>query len=571
LLRNFAFVPRSLTIISLVLVASSGCGGTKHPGGPDGGKAGADGGHPDGVGGAGGNAGVGGSGGGGTGGGGADGGAAGDGSAGADAGDAAGADGGSGADGGDADGAGDGVDADGSSADGADADTAPPVDAGPKPYGSVPPAAPTVYTCASEIHVATTGDDNAGDGTSGMPFKTIGKGVSLATTAGSCVQVHAGTYTPAATITFPNDATAASPIVLRSADGKGMAIIDGSAVAAGATLEVSKDHVVVDGFEFKNSPATVNVVRFDGQYALKCEGSVLRNSKITGGFSELKIYQNSHGVLVENNEFAGSTPNSTASLTGASGLVFRANYVHDMDTGDVGTIELVGGSNSPIFEKNLFQDITSASGALVLGDACSATCDNDPEHYAAVSAVARSNLFIRVNRAMDIMGCKNCSVLSNTIIDAGDTYGYVFKIGSADTNGTTKATTGLRILDNILTSPSGALGYVVNVSGAAGTGLVIDYNLYYDGPGAVMFGSGYPAGADTHSVQGDPRFVSAMDFGPSAGSPAIGAGTNLVTDVPDDFLSVPRPATDPFDIGAFQHATSEADGGTDGGGDGGTD
>jgi hypothetical protein len=567
LLRKFAFFPlgRSLPIISLVLVAALGCGNSKPAGGSDGGDAGGHGG--------------GGLGGGGSGGGGVGGGGMGGGSGGVDARDdadgaTAGADGGNDGDASSADGGDDG-DASGAGADGgddgdassADADggveAAPSIDAGPKPYGSIPPATPTVYTCASEFHVATTGDDTTGDGTSGMPFKTIGKGVSKATTAGSCVQVHAGTYTPAATITFPNDGTSGSPIVLRSADGKGMAIIDGSGVSAGATLEVSKDYVVVDGFEFKNTPASVNVVRFDGQYALKCEGSVLRNSKITGGYSELKIYQNSHGVLVENNEFAGTTPNSTASLTGASGLVFRSNFVHDMDTGDVGTIELVGGSNSPTFEKNLFQDIASASGALVMGDACSATCDNDPEHYAAVSAVARSNIFIRVNRAMDIMGCKNCSVLSNTIIDAGNTYGYVFKIGSATTNGVSKATTGLRIINNILTSPSAMLGYVVNVSAAGGTGLMMDYNLYYDGPGAVMFGAGYPAGMDTHSVQGDPRFTGAMDFSPSAGSPAIGAGTNLVTDVPQDFLGVARPATGAFDIGAVQHATGGADGGTD--------
>jgi hypothetical protein len=429
------------------------------------------------------------------------------------------------------------------------------IDAGWQAYGSVPPAPPTNYTCTPEIHVATTGDDTAGDGTSGMPYQTIGKGISMATAAGACVQVHAGTYTPAAMITFPSDGTSGNPIVLRSADGRGLAIIDGSAVTAAPTIEVNKDYVVIDGFEFKNKPQGDGafVVRFDGQSISKCEGSVLRNSKLTGGFSQLKIYQQTHGVVVENNEFSGPTANSTASLTGASGLVFRANYLHDIDTGDLGTTELVGGSTGATFEKNLFQDIASASGALVLGDACGATCDNDPEHYAAVNALAWSNIFIRVNRALDILGCKNCSVLSNTIVDAGDHTGYVFKIGSANTNGVVQPTTGLRIIDNLLASPGAVMGYIMDLSASSSTGLNMDYNLFYNGPTGFAFGSTHPATADTHSVQGNPLFVGPMDLRPGTDSPAIGAGTNLVSEVPQDFLNVARPASGAFDIGALQH------------------
>lgn len=398
------------------------------------------------------------------------------------------------------------------------------------------------------------GDDTTGDGTSLMPYKTIEKGSAMATAAGTCVQVHAGTYTPAATVTFPNDGTSGSPIVLRSADGKGMAIIDGSAVTAAPTVEVSRDYTVIDGFQFQNAPLNGNVfaVRFDGQHILKCEGSVLRNSTLSGGYSELKIYQNSHGVLVENNEFSGPSASSTASLTGASGLVFRANYVHDIDTGDSGTIEFFGGSTVATFEKNLFQDITSSAGALVLGDACGSTCDNDPQHFAAVNALARNNIFNRVNRALDIQGCNNCSVLSNTIIDGGET-GYVFKIASATTNGVTQPTAGLRIVDNLLASPSGVMGTVLNLAPASLTGLNMDYNLFFNGPNAVVLGTTHPATADAHSVMGDPLFAGAMDLRPGAGSPAIGAGTNLVSDVPDDFLSVARPATGAFDIGALQH------------------
>jgi hypothetical protein len=548
MVRSLAFFARSLALVSIALVGcSSGTtGGTGGAGGKGtgGGSAGVGGKGTGGgtAGGGGGNAG--GTAGGGTAGGGGTG--VGGGSAGA---------GGKGGGGGSAGvgGKGTGGSTDGGRPDGGGLDAAPPADAGAKLYGTIPPAPPKVYTCALEIHVATTGDDAVGDGTSLMPYKTIEKGISLATAPGTCVQVHAGTYTPAVTITFPSDGASGNPIVLRSADGKGMASIDGTTVTAAPTLEVKRDYAVVDGFVFKNTPLTSGVftVRFDGQSALKCEGSVLRNSTLTGGYSQLKIYQNSHGVLVENNEFSGPTGNSTMSLTGASGMVFRANYVHDINTGDLGTTELVGGSTGATIEKNLFQDISSSSGALVLGDACGPTCDNDPQHYAAVNAVARNNIFIRVNRAIDIFGCESCSVLSNTILDAGALIGYVFRIGSANTNGVTQTTTGLRIVDNLVASPTGVMGYVMDLAASSSTGLSMDYNLFYNGRNGVAFGQSHPATADTHSVMGDP--LLAADLRPGAGSPAIGAGANLVSDVPDDFLSVARPATAPFDIGALQH------------------
>jgi hypothetical protein len=45
---------------------------------------------------------------------------------------------------------------------------------------------------------------------------------------------------------------------------------------------------------------------------------------------------------------------------------------------------------------------------------------------------------------------------------------------------------------------------------------------------------------------------STGDYHPAQGSPAIGAGTNLVNDVPFDVLGVPRPTGGNFDIGAYQ-------------------
>ena len=46
---------------------------------------------------------------------------------------------------------------------------------------------------SAEVHVATWGNDNTGDGSTSFPYATVGRGVQDAT-PGTAVRVHAGTY-----------------------------------------------------------------------------------------------------------------------------------------------------------------------------------------------------------------------------------------------------------------------------------------------------------------------------------------------------------------------------------------
>ncbi len=421
----------------------------------------------------------------------------------------------------------------------------------------VPPLAgdggQVTYSCAHEIHVATNGDDSA-SGSASAPLKTIAKATPMAQ-AGDCIQVHAGTYAESTTIAFAHDGTQAMPIVLRSADGKGAAIIDAGGNRTGETVLVRNDFIVIDGFEFKNSPIDTSqqVVHFDGLNTNKCNGSVLRNCKITGGYDHIKINEAAPNVTVEFNEFYGTFGHLPISLTGAPGLLFRGNFGHDWNTGGNGAVQLKGGSHDVLFDGNRFQDITSDAGTIAMGDGCDSTCDIDPNHFAAVRVHAINNVMVRVGRGFDVQGCQDCDVLSNTIVDSG-TGNVIFKLTSATTNGTTHDSVNVRILDNLIASSSGNLGDVIQINGASGTGLQMDYNLAWNNGQAVSWGSSHPSGADTHSVMGDPKLTaaSAGDFTPAAGSAAIGAGTNLFTDVPHDILGAARPSSGPFDIGAYQ-------------------
>jgi hypothetical protein len=421
-------------------------------------------------------------------------------------------------------------------------------DAGPPLHDAA-----VTYTCAREIHVAVNGNDSAA-GTPDAPLRTIAAATPMAK-AGDCVLAHAGTYPESSTIEFSQDGTANAPVVLRSVDGRGAAIVDAGGNRGGPTVLVRHDYVIIDGFEFRNSPTDTEeqVVHFDGLGQGKGVGSTLRNCKITGGYDHIKINQASNGVIVEYNEFYGKFGHIPISLTGAPGLVFRGNYCHDWDTGGDGAIQLKGGSHDVVFDGNLFKDVTSEAGTIAMGDGCDSTCDIDPEHFAAVRVRATNNVMIRVGRAFDIQGCKDCAALSNTIVDSG-VDNVVFKLTTAATNGVSHDTVNARIIDNLISNTSGNLGDVIQINGASGQGLQMDYNLVWNGTQGASWGDSHPASADTHSVVKNPLLVAPTtgNFSLGAGSPAIGAGTNVSTDVPYDYAGTARPATGPFDIGALQ-------------------
>jgi hypothetical protein len=407
------------------------------------------------------------------------------------------------------------------------------------------------YACARELHVATTGSD-AGDGSMANPFKTISK-VTPTAMPGDCIDVHAGTYAEGATIGFQADGTKDAPIVLRSADGPLQAIVDAKTNRSGPTVLVRNDYVVIDGLEFRGSPLDTEeqCVHFDGlNAAAKGTGSVLRNCKLTMGYDTLKLNENSQGITIEHNEIYGTFQHLPVSLTGASGLTFRANFCHDWTLNGDGAVQIKGGSHDSLFEGNLFQDVHTDSGTIAMGDGCDSTCDIDPQHYAAVRIRAVDNVFVRVGRGMDLQGCRDCAILDNTFVDSG-AGNVMFKLTSATTNGTTQATIGARIVNNLI-SNAGDGGNVIQINDPAGMGLVMDYNLRWNGGMAVAWGDGHPSTADTHSVTMDPRLAGAPDFSLGAGSAAIGAGTNLFTDVPIDFDGDARPMTGGFDIGAYQ-------------------
>lgn len=407
------------------------------------------------------------------------------------------------------------------------------------------PGVPVNYTCKRDIHVSPSGDDSASGLEASAPMKTIANAVKKAE-PGDCVKAHEGTYKETKTIQLQKSGTQAEPIVVWSSDGRGKAIIDSSS-SSGAVIFMKSDFVIVDGFDFqKKAPGSgEQVIHVAG----KGLGSAIRNNKITGGHNHLKINENANGVTVEGNEFYGEFGHIPISLTGSSNMIFRKNTGHDWDVGEDAAIQIKGGSHDSVFDSNRFDNVKTLGGVLALGDGCDSSCDNDPEHYAGVRLKAINNVIVNADRAFNVNGCKDCALLSNTMVDVGGVqFGVVIKMVTATTGGVAKSSTGTRIMNNLFSSKNVEIGQVLDIKPGNGAGLVMDHNLVFSQGNQVEWGNGHPADQDAHSILNQDPLLTA-DFTLGAGSPAIGKGAKL-DDVPHDFTGAARPAT--HDIGAFQ-------------------
>jgi hypothetical protein len=425
------------------------------------------------------------------------------------------------------------------------------------------------YTCAQTINVATNGKDS-NDGSSGAPMLTVAAAAKKATSPGTCIAVHPGSYHEIASIGFATDGTATAPIVLYSVDDQGTPNPHGATIDADnysvdtPLINIAADHIIVDGFIIQNMSTSLQdqPIHFDGKTTHKGNGGIVRRCKISGGWDQLKVNQAASGITVEYNEFFGAFGHIGISITGVVGMTLHGNFFHDWASGDNGSIQIKGGSSAVVVDGNLFANITGAAGVVALGDGCDSTCDIDPNHFACVDSAVTNNVMINVPRLVDFGGAKNCSAINNTAVGSA-TQTVAFKLVPATTNGTMKECTDAHIQNNIVYSTTGLSdivqigGGVDNNSAASATNLVMDYNLFFAGGAAISYGQNHPSSADSHSLSVDPKFVNASgttpaDFKLQSGSPAIDKGANVGAANPHDFVGTSRPIGAGYDIGAWE-------------------
>jgi hypothetical protein len=206
-----------------------------------------------------------------------------------------------------------------------------------------------------------------------------------------------------------------------------------------------------------------------------------------------------------------------------------------------------------------YGDADNMTAEIFLQGAGGTECADGSSPFYVFNNVFSTNYY--VNNGLLALSSGVPHVYNNSILggrnDAGAGYAYGGAVGAA-------------FIDNVITTAH----ELMYTSGAARDTFASgspDYNLYADGGlspfvcrNAVSFVSFHSwrgcIGGDVHS-QLVPDAMLNGDGSPQAGSPALGAGTNLTSLCTGDLVALcsdidgrPRPKTGPWDIGAYQRS-----------------
>ncbi len=404
----------------------------------------------------------------------------------------------------------------------------------------------------AELHVATSGDDQAGDGSPGRPFATIRR-AALAAQPGIAIRVHAGTY-PGGAFIENLRGRAAAPIWLGGVPGEARPVLDGGGEALHLVrpawlvvhdLEVRRTTAnginADDGGDYANAEAAHHVVFRDlairdvggtgNQDCLKLSGlrefhvldSAFRACGGGGSGSGIDIVGGHHG-LIASNELADMAANAVQAKGGSTDIEVRANHM-----------------------------VNAGGRAVNMGGSTGFEYFRPPLSAAAPNAEARdirvvANVIEGGDAPVAFVGCVDCLVANNTLVNPNV---WVLRIlqetTSRDGYDFEPARDG-RFVNNLVYFARAGLRTFVNVgANTAPETFIFAHDLWYahDDPGRSQ--PELPVPEIGGLVGLDPLF--AAGYVPAPESPAVGAGVSVAGVRAD---AAGRCYADPPSIGAYE-------------------
>jgi len=188
----------------------------------------------------------------------------------------------------------------------------------------------TVPLSATTYYVAKSGSDSSNCTSASAPCLTIGRGVSVATAAGSIVQVGAGTYSES--ITLSNAGTASAPITVRGQDGSGCPTTPNSDVNSPTGTRPNSSVIVLGGFQVNASYVAVDCFHLK---TTSGNGGVQSGSGLIGN-SYTNIEVDGNGCTSCGGGFYISGVATVVSSGYSSNFTISRNYVHGVSNGYYG-------------------------------------------------------------------------------------------------------------------------------------------------------------------------------------------------------------------------------------------
>ncbi|MHB8877205.1 MAG: right-handed parallel beta-helix repeat-containing protein [Myxococcaceae bacterium] len=357
-----------------------------------------------------------------------------------------------------------------------------------------------------ELHVATTGDDQRGDGSKQRPFATLSRAASAAR-PGTVVEVHGGRYRMA-NEQVACRGTADRPIVIRPHRGEKV-LFDGSGAVLSAWESVvliqRSSHLVFQGFEIAHSPARgLSVYESDHVTVRDCFIHDTWRGALSAAGSDLTFERNEISDAVKINEGErlggrGGWPAAAGTYSGEDGapatrIVFEDNHLHDswgecLDLLRADGVRVEGNRIHDCYSVNLYLD--TARNVLVRGNRIYATSD-------------RYNRASSGGRAMGILlateggsGFPRATALEHIVLTGNEVWGVGVGIGYwHDRSNATRTNTysDVAVTRNVLRDVRGrSIDWErVDPSHPPPSGAVLEGNVLRSGPGETSFRLGNP-------------------------------------------------------------------------------
>ena len=461
-------------------------------------------------------------------------------------------------------------------------------------------AAPSAYAFTTTRYVATTGSDAAGDGSPGAPWATITHALD-SVDDDTLILVGPGTYQQQVQLRgrFEAGVTVRSQTpyqarlrwnatVVRCFYGKGLTL-EGFDIAhdgpgAGALLMQVSDVIDDPTGADRVEDITIRDNVFHDSYnndLLKINDNardvrVLGNMFYNQAGSDEHIDVNSvSDVLMEGNVFFNDFAGSGRSDTDTSSYI----VIKDSNGSSDGRL----GSEDITVRRNLFLhwEGSSGQGFVRVGE-------DGTANFEAMRVLIENNLMLGNNTAqirspIQFQGVQDVTARANTIVGNMPAKEYGFRIVTV---GSSPASDGVHIHNNIWSDPTGTMGDTFNRGGAT-VDLTFDNNLYWNDGNAFPTSSEsiVEVSDDAGAVIGDPLLPDpqtaplprwnqntstfadgsatiaevfeniVLSHGvPAAGSAAIGAADPANMPI-DDILGNPRSEGGAPDIGALEKAS----------------
>ncbi len=424
-----------------------------------------------------------------------------------------------------------------------------------------------VNTAGSDANSCATAQTN------GSTAKlTISAGVACATAAGDTVLIADGTYSETR-VQVTNSGSSGNPITIRCINRRACILATTETTSGAAAISTeSVNYVTISGIKITNTSSFASTGMYlvktwashipwiggdqttgnghdiilddiecaNGDLAYGCvkfntDNSTLKNSLLKGS---AEAY-NCNAPTFQDNDIStkinsgGSQGGGIAAKGGARNAVVQRNIIRITNTGDIG---LLAGGNSGV-TTGVYDRAT---------DTPSSTANSGwMELY---DSTFKNNLIFNEtgandNEAFGIRGCKNCTVVNNSV-RGGGVSGYCGGDGSC-TASTGPTNDNPIVKNNILEGLSyGACQPSWNVQNTATD--YLDYNIFHSC--TTLPSQSHGPSAPTTSV--DPVFTSSTDLHTPTG-PGVDAGLNSVCPS-DDYAGTSRPQNSTCDIGGYE-------------------